>query len=70
MNDLKFTTAGDYMKQSILTQEHSDYLLALRDSGVVNMWGAAPYIEEQFDLSRQEAKAILIEWINSFNEKT
>ena len=69
MNDLKFTTAGDYMKQSILTQEHSDYLLALRDSGVVNMWGAAPYIEEQFDLSRQEAKAILIEWINSFNEK-
>ena len=66
---MKFTTAGDYMKQSILTQEHSDYLLALRDSGVVNMWGAAPYIEEQFDLSRQEAKAILIEWINSFNEK-
>jgi hypothetical protein len=69
MNDMKFTTAGEYMKQSILTQEHSDYLLALRDSGVVNMWGATPYIEDRFDVTQQEAKAILIEWIQSFKEK-
>jgi hypothetical protein len=68
MNDMKFTTAGDYMKQSILTQEHSDYLLALRDSGVVNMWGAAPYIQDRFDVSYQEAKTILIEWIKSFEK--
>jgi len=69
MNDMKFTTAGEYMNQSILTQEHSDYLLALRDSGVVNMWGATPYIEDRFDVTQQEAKAILIEWIQSFKEK-
>jgi len=69
MNDMKFTTAGEYMKQSILTQEHHDYLLALRDSGVVNMWGATPYIEDRFGVTQQEAKAILIEWIQSFKEK-
>jgi len=57
------------MNQSILTQEHHDYLLALRDSGVVNMWGATPYIEDRFDVTQQEAKAILIEWIQSFKEK-
>jgi len=69
MNDMKFTTAGEYMNQSILTQEHHDYLIALRDSGVVNMWGATPYIEDRFDVTQQEAKAILIEWIQSFKEK-
>jgi uncharacterized protein YciI len=69
MNDMKFTTAGEYMQQSILTQEHHDYLIALRDSGVVNMWGATPYIEDRFDVTQQEAKAILIEWIQSFKEK-
>ena len=70
MNDMKFTTAGEYMNQSILTQEHHDYLIALRDSGVVNMWGATPYIEDRFGVTHQEAKAILVEWIKSFSERT
>jgi hypothetical protein len=56
------------MNQSVLTQEHHDYLIALRDSGVVNMWGDTPYIEDRFDVPHQEAKAILVEWINSFKE--
>jgi hypothetical protein len=68
MNDMKFTTAGEYMNQSILTQEHHDYLIALRDSGAVNMWGATPYIEDHFKVTHQEAKAILVEWIKSFKQ--
>ena len=51
------------------TQEHHDYLIALRDSGVVNMWGATPYIEDRFGVSHQEAAAILVEWIKSFSEE-
>ena len=49
-----------------MTQEHSDYLIALRDSGETNMWGAAPYIQREFNVTYQEAKQILIEWIQSF----
>ena len=47
----------------VLTQEHHDYLIELRDSGAINMWGATPYIEEYFGIQRSEAKAILLEWI-------
>ena len=49
-----------------MTQEHYDYLIELRDSGVTNMWGATPYLEQRFDLTETEASAILLEWIKSF----
>ena len=49
-------------------KEYFDYLVELRDSGVTNMWGAAPYLQQEFGLSRQEAKDILIAWIESFSK--
>ena len=39
------------------------FLNDLRDSGQTNMFGAAPYLMEAFDLNKSEAKRILIEWI-------
>ena len=45
------------------------YLEALRDSGAINMWGAGAYIEDEFGLSRREAKAVLLEWFESFNKQ-
>ena len=50
-------------------QVYFDYLVALRDSGVTNMWAAGPYLQRQFGLSRYEAKWILLEWIESFKVK-
>ena len=49
-----------------MTEEHRQYLNALRESGVVNMFGAASYLEEEFGLDRKEAKAVLIQWMESF----
>lgn len=49
-------------------KEYFDYLVELRDSGETNMFGAAPYLEREFGLSRTEARNILIQWIESFNE--
>ena len=43
--------------------EYYGYLNALRDSGVVNMFGAGPYLQEQFGLSRSEARTIVIAWM-------
>ena len=47
--------------------EYYGYLNALRDSGVVNMFGAGPYLQEQFGLSRSEARTILIAWMNQYS---
>ena len=43
-----------------------EYLVDLRDSGVTNMFGAAPYIEQAWGCSRKEALYWLSEWIKSF----
>jgi hypothetical protein len=30
------------------------------------MFGAVPYLQDRFDLSRQQAKNILIEWMEQY----
>lgn len=39
------------------------FLNALRESGATNMFGATPYLQEEFDMSQKEARAILIKWM-------
>ena len=43
------------------------YLEELRKSGVTNMYGAAPYLQEAFGLKHSEAVAILADWVRSYN---
>ena len=50
------------------TKEYFDYLVELRDSGETNMYGAAPYIQREFGISRTEARKILVAWIDSFSK--
>ena len=50
--------------------EHLAYLDALRESGVTNVFGAPPYLQEEFGLSRAEARAILVYWIETFGRET
>lgn len=46
-------------------QEYFNFLVKLRDSGIINMWGASPYLEETFDLTHEEATEILMDWMES-----
>lgn len=46
-----------------------EYLEALRTTGVTNMFGAAPYLMEMFDLSQKESKRVLMEWMKSYGKK-
>jgi hypothetical protein len=48
--------------------EEFEYLNTLRESGVTNMFGAAPYLEQAFGVDRREAKTILKLWMESFKE--
>ena len=47
--------------------EHLEYLDGLRESGVTNMFGARPYLQEEFALPKSEAGAILSYWMQSFS---
>ena len=51
-------------------QEQVNYFLDdLRESGATNMFGAAPYIVEEFGVTRQEAKDLLLNWMQTFEER-
>ena len=50
-------------------EEYFIYLDVLRESGVINMFGAAPYLQDEFDLDRAEARKILVEWVETFGER-
>lgn len=50
----------------MMTDEHKEFLDELRESGETNMFGAAPYLMEEFpEFDRREAKAIVSEWMHS-----
>jgi hypothetical protein len=39
------------------------YLNKLRESGETNMYGASPYLQCAFSLTKREASKILVEWM-------
>lgn len=43
------------------------FLEKLRRSGVTNMYGATPYIEEEFGVTHSEAVSILSDWMTNYN---
>ena len=45
-----------------------EYLDMLRNSAATNMFGAGPYLEEEFGMNRRQARDYLMEWMKSKNE--
>lgn len=45
------------------------YLERLRRIGIINMFGAGPYLQKEFNLDRKEAHRILSDWMNNYNPK-
>ncbi len=43
-----------------------DYLNDLRESGETNMFGAVPYLQEEFGLDQTEAREWLAIWMKNF----
>jgi hypothetical protein len=56
---------GKFMS-AIEKQEYFEYLEMLRESGETNMFGASPYLQQAFGLSRYEAKDVLLEWMKTY----
>jgi len=45
------------------------FLDGLRESAITNMFGAGSYIEGHFGIDKNEAKDMLLEWMNTFSER-
>lgn len=58
MNDVLEVTEIDEV-------ELTTFLDSLRDSGATNMMGATPYIEEEFNVNRREARDLLMWWMRA-----
>jgi hypothetical protein len=52
-----------------LRNEVFDYLDALRESGATNMFGATPYLMEEFGFDKHDAKRWLTDWMQTFSER-
>lgn len=48
--------------------EYFEYLEQLRQSGVTNMFGAGPYLQREFGLTRHEARDIVLKWMESYKK--
>jgi len=56
-------------RPTFVTDEHLEYLDALRESGDTNMFGATPYLEAEFGVVHPVAKEILVYWMKSFGKE-
>jgi hypothetical protein len=58
---------SDFITQQVW-ETYFTYLDLLKESGVTNMFGSVPYIQDQFGVSQPEAKKIFKVWMDTFNE--
>ena len=55
------------VKEGVVKDMHT-FLNDLRDSGVTNMFGAAPYLQKEFGIDQKSAREVLANWMQSFSE--
>jgi hypothetical protein len=54
-------------RPEFVTNDMLEFLDDLRESGDTNMWGARPYLLDEYpELSKQEAGKVLVYWIETF----
>ena len=56
-------------RPSIVADEYLEFLDEMSESGEINMFGARPYLIDQFGLTKPDAVAILSYWMKSFSER-
>lgn len=55
------------LKITLEEKEMFDYLNALRESAVTNMFGAGPYLVREFGIKPAEARRVAAKWMKHFN---
>lgn len=57
------------VRPDLLETEYLVYLDSLRKSGVTNMFGAAPYLAEEYGLELSFARQVLSYWMKTFGDR-
>jgi len=58
------------MRPEIVKDTHLEFLDDLRESGIINMFGARPYIQDEFpELSKTEVEEVHNYWMESFGKE-
>jgi len=52
-----------------LQDDVNSFLDHLRESGSINMFGAAPYVADAFGVSKYEARDLVKNWMETFGER-
>ena len=65
---IECTRKGENKMNNVDKHEVFNYLDDLRESGAINMFGAAVCIQEDFQVSKQESYSLLKEWMDTFQE--
>jgi len=52
-----------------VTDEQLNFLDILRESGATNMFGATPYLQDEFGLEKTKALDTLLYWMETFGEE-
>lgn len=58
-----------FMYEDDFERKVFEFLDALRESGVTNMFGAVPYILDEFDIERSRARTHLTDWMRTFSQR-
>lgn len=56
-------------RPAFVKEKHLVFLDRLRESGVTNMYGASPYVQAAFRMSREKATATLSYWMRTFSAR-
>lgn len=73
--DLSNISPEYYTKNKIMFEgvqiefDYLEYLDMLRNSGMTNMFGAAPYLAESFNISKTNARKVLEYWMCTFSAR-
>lgn len=48
-------------------EKYYQTLESIRQSGITNMWGAAPYLAARCDIDKNLAESVLANWIHNYD---
>ena len=57
------------VRPEIVREAHLMFLDSLRKSGQTDMFRAGPYVQETFGVDQDQAKQILIYWMDTFSDR-
>lgn len=56
-------------RPEFLTEDMLNFLDGMREEGQINMFGAGPYVRQAFDLTKKQARKVMVYWMETFHER-